>query len=167
VTATIAPASRGGLLLRVVVAGLAFFALAAVVFALAVRVPTRSPGPGWVRGAAVSVVRHRGVVQVPLAHAFLVSDGTSRPIALYDRSPQMGERIRYCRASGWFEDPAHGSKFDGLGRYAVGPAPRGMDRFEVDLVDGVAWIDTSAILAGPARGAPTTPPAGPFCVRAG
>ncbi len=42
---------------------------------------------------------------------------------------------------GWDEQaheylcPCHGSRFDATGRYLVGPAPRDMDRFAVEVVD--------------------------------
>ena len=162
--ATFVPATRGGLLLRVVVVGIALVIGIALVVAIAVRVPQRSPGEGWVRGAAVSVVRHRGVVFVEGPGAFLVSTGPSHVVAFSDRTPHLGERLRYCPTSGWFEDPAHGAKFDGLGRYALGPALRGMDRFAVEVVDGVVWIDPTDVTPGLPKGTPTTPPAGPFCV---
>jgi hypothetical protein len=137
VTTTLVPTTRGGLLLRVVLVALALIVTSVLVLIATIRPAARTPGPGWVRGAALSTVRERGVLHVPLARAFLVATGPSRVLALYDRSPQMGEPIHYCPTSGWFEDPAHGSKFDGLGRYALGPAPRGMDRFAVEIVDGV------------------------------
>lgn len=158
------PASRGGLLLRVALVGLALATAAAVAVVLALRVPPRSPGGGWVRGAAVSVVRDRGVVFVPEAGAFLVSTGPAHVVAFSDRAPHLGERLRYCPTSGWFEDPAHGAKFDGLGRYALGPALRGMDRLGLETLNGVAWVDPTRVTPGLPKGTPTTPPAGPFCV---
>jgi cytochrome b6-f complex iron-sulfur subunit len=163
---TTIPASRtrGALLLRLIVAVLALSATAAVLFLAAVRVPPRTPGPGWVRGAAMSVVRSKGVVMVPSARAFLIDTGRSSPLAVSARSPQMGETVIHCETSGWFEDPMHGSKFDQLGHYALGPAPRGLDRYAVRLLDGVAWIDPAAVTPGPPRGTPTADPTGPFCV---
>jgi hypothetical protein len=151
-------------LLRIVVAGVALAAAGIVVAAIGVGVPGRSPGPAWVRGAAMSVVRADGPVFVRSADAFLVAVGPGRAIAISARSPQMGERVRYCPSDGWFEDPAHGSKFDGLGRYVLGPAPNGLDRFAVRYVEGVVWIDPAAVTEGPPRGTPHTPPAGSFCL---
>jgi hypothetical protein len=164
VTAVLAPATKGGLLLRLVIGALALVVVGVAVAAVGVRTPGRSPGPGWVRGAAMSVVRSDGPVYVRAADAFLVATGPSRAIAVSARSPQMGERVRYCASDGWFEDPAHGSKFDGLGRYVLGPAPRGLDRLGVRPVDGVVWVDPAAMTPGPPRGTPHVPPSGPFCV---
>jgi hypothetical protein len=162
----LAPTSRGGLLLRIVVAGMALVLVGIVVATMAVGVPRRSLGPDWVRGAAMSVVRANGPVYVREAGAFLVAAGPARAVAISAHSPQMGERVRYCASDGWFEDPAHGSKFDGLGRYVMGPAPHGLDRFAVRLVDGVAWVDPHAETAGPPRGTPFERAAGRFCVPA-
>jgi hypothetical protein len=161
----LAARTRGGLLLRLVVASVALAIVGVVVVALAVRAPRPSLGGAWVRGAAMSVVRGRPVY-VRGADAYLVAVGPSRAIALLARSPQMGEPVRYCPTSGWFEDPAHGSKFDGLGRYVLGPAPHGLDRLALRLIGGVAWVDPAAVTTGPPRGTPHTRPAGPFCVHA-
>jgi hypothetical protein len=159
-----APTSRGGLFLRTVVAGIALAVVGIVVAAIGVGLPGRSPGPAWVRGAAMSVVHADGPVFVRSADAFLVAVSPGRAIAISARSPQMGEPVRYCSSDGWFEDPAHGSKFDGLGRYVLGPAPHGLDRFAVRYVDGVVWIDPAAVTEGAPRGTRHTPPTGPFCV---
>jgi cytochrome b6-f complex iron-sulfur subunit len=146
-----------------VIAAMVLGLAAVLVFVTAIRVPAQTPGPGWIRGAARSVIRAQGVVLVEEAHAFLVDTGGAIPLAVSTRSPQLGETVIYCRTSGWFEDPMHGSKFDPLGRYTVGPAPRGLDRFAVRVLDGVAWIDSAAVTPGPPRGSPTTAPAGAFC----
>ncbi len=47
----------------------------------------------------------------------------------------------------------------------MGPAPRGMDRYDLQLVDGVLVVDTSKLSTGPDRGANEylTPPKGPAC----
>lgn len=120
-------------------------------------------GADWVRVGDVEDVRARGVVSLPDLHAYVVADVTSKPITLLARSPQNGERVVYCRSSSWFEDPAHGSKFDHLGRYALGPAPRGLARMATLVQDGVVWVDPQVITLGPPRGSHQFRPAGPFC----
>jgi len=117
-----------------------------------------SPGPSWVRAGSVSEVQRRQVVYVPEARAFVVAASSTSPLALYARSPHLGERVRYCASSGWFEDRAHGAMFDGLGRYILGPAPRGLDRFEVRVIDGDVWVDTANLMLGPPRGRETLIP---------
>jgi Rieske Fe-S protein len=124
---------------------------------------SNSPGPSWVRAGSVSEVQRRQVVYVPEARAFVVASSSTSPLALYARSTHLGERIRYCASSGWFEEQAHGSMFDGLGRYILGPAPRGLDRFNVRVIDGIVWVNTSNLMLGPPRGSPDLHPSGPLC----
>lgn len=123
-----------------------------------------SPGPSWVRAGSVSEVQRRQVVYVPDARAYVVASSSTNPLALHARSPHLGEWIRYCASSGWFEDRAHGAMFDGLGRYVLGPAPRGLDRFEVRVIAGNVWVDTASLMLGPPRGPRDLHPSGPFCV---
>jgi hypothetical protein len=126
-----------------------------------------SPGPGWVRVGTLDQVRTKQVVYVAELHAYVVADPPQSPIALLARSPQMGEPVEYCPSSDWFEDPAHGSKFDRLGTYELGPAPRGLDRMASIVADGVVWVDPTEITLGPPRGEKGAAPAGPFCTANG
>jgi len=85
---------------------------------------------------------------VPLADASV--------LALYRKCPHLGCQIpQLCEQSQWFECLCHGSKYTVLGEKRDGPAPRGMDRFNVVVEDGVYIIDTSEIVAGPPIGAET------------
>jgi hypothetical protein len=106
-------------------------------------------------------------VYVAELDAYVVADPPQSPIALLARSPQMGEPVEYCPSSDWFEDPAHGSKFDRLGRYELGPAPRGLDRMASIVADGVVWVDPTEITLGPPREEKAAAPAGPFCTANG
>lgn len=127
-----------------------------------------SPGPGWVRVGTLDQVRTKQVLYVAELHAYVVADPRQSPIALLARSPQMGEPVEYCPSSGWFEDPAYGSKFDRFGRYELGPAPRGLDRMAIVVLDGVVWVDPTEITLGPPRGEKAAAaPAGPFCTAVG
>ncbi len=123
-----------------------------------------SPGAGWVRVGPVEDVRAEGVVSLPDVPAYVVIDPPRTPVTLLARSPHLGERIVFCPSSMWFEDHAHGAKFDRLGNYILGPAPRGLDRLETLVRDGVVWVNPNDVSPGPplgSRGVPT--PAGPFC----
>jgi cytochrome b6-f complex iron-sulfur subunit len=75
--------------------------------------------------------------------------------------------VPFCKSSGRFECPCHGSVFDLGGEYVQGPAPRGMDRFELRLDNGTLVADTTKLIAGPDRGTQDflTPPLGPPCTR--
>jgi nitrite reductase/ring-hydroxylating ferredoxin subunit len=152
---------RGHGLLVVVVAA---FALGATTVLLAkVFNEFDSPGSSWVRAGSMSEVQRHRVVYVPEARAFVVASPSTNLLALYARSPHLGEAVRYCASSGWFEEQAHGSMFDGLGRYVLGPAPRGLDRFGVRVIDGSVWVDTSNLMLGSPRGSRDPHPSGPFC----
>lgn len=123
-----------------------------------------APGPGWVRVGSVQEIRTEGVVLLPDVPAYVVAEPPRTPIALLARSPHLGEQVMYCESSMWFEDPAHGDKFDRLGNYVLGPAPRGLDRLETLVQDGVVWVNPSGVMPGPPRGSyDGMPPAGPFC----
>ena len=101
-----------------------------------------------------------------------VTDGVSAEglMPLYQRCVHLGCRVPYCGSSGWFECPCHGSKYNGAGEYKQGPAPRGMDRFRIEITEGGdVLVDTSQVILGPPRGTDTlrTGQSGPFCVAPG
>jgi cytochrome b6-f complex iron-sulfur subunit len=88
---------------------------------------------------------------------------------LYQRCVHLGCRVPFCGSSKWFECPCHGSKYNEAGEYQLGPAPRGMDRFQITIDGGNVLVDTSEVILGPPRGTDTIsePPQGPFCVAPG
>ena len=90
-------------------------------------------------------------------------------MSLYQRCVHLGCRVPFCNSSKWFECPCHGSKYNNAGEYKLGPAPRGLDRFQMAVVDGSVIVDTSTIKLGPPRGTNTTdqPLEGPYCVATG
>jgi hypothetical protein len=124
-----------------------------------------APGPDWVRAGSVSDLQREHVVYLSEPKVFVV-DAPTGPLAMSAFDPHLGERILFCRSSGWFEDPQSGSKYDGLGYYTLGPSPRGMDRVGVRVVDGDVWVIPVRVTAGPPRGAKEPePPLGPPCNR--
>ena len=90
-------------------------------------------------------------------------------VALYQKCPHLGCRVPECKSSQWFECPCHGSQYNRVGEKKGGPAPRGMDRFGVSIINGVLAIDTGSVFAGPAIGVNTTgqEAEGPHCIGAG
>ena len=74
--------------------------------------------------------------------------------------------VPWCDSSGQFECPCHGSVFNRLGEYRRGPAPRGMDRLAVEVVDGVALVDVGTVTLGdpPSVESIDEPPKGPECL---
>jgi Rieske Fe-S protein len=135
----------------------------AAVLAVVARSNTSDGLPqGWVRVASVDVIQRRGVVHSRAARAFAVST-PSGIVALIARSTQLGEPLTYCPSSGFFRDRSHGSLFDSQGRYVLGPAPRGLDRFATHVLGGVVYADTSNIYLGPPRGSHDPVPDGGVC----
>ena len=102
---------------------------------------------------------------VPQGRLFVANTGTVI-YALSQKCPHLGCRVPYCDSSGWFECPCHGSKYDIGGEWIEGPAPRGMDRFDLKLVAGNLIADTATVIDGPARGAKRwySPAKGPSCL---
>ncbi len=83
-------------------------------------------------------------------------------LALWRKCPHLGCQVpQLCGESQWFECLCHGSKYTVLGEKRDGPAPRGMDRFEVVVEDGVYVADTRQVVAGPPPGTVTFDERGP------
>ncbi len=71
-------------------------------------------------------------------------------LALWRKCPHLGCQVpQLCAESQWFECLCHGSKYTVLGEKRDGPAPRGMDRFEVIVENGVYIVDTRQVVSGP------------------
>ncbi|MGI9624458.1 MAG: ubiquinol-cytochrome c reductase iron-sulfur subunit [Acidimicrobiales bacterium] len=78
-------------------------------------------------------------------------------VALFQKCPHLGCRVPSCLTSQWFECPCHGSQYNQVGEKRGGPAPRGMDRFAMDVNDdNVFVVDTGTIIQGPPIGTNTT-----------
>lgn len=89
--------------------------------------------------------------------------------ALYQTCPHLGCRVPECTTSQWFECPCHGSQYNRVGEKKGGPAPRGMDRFPMEVnAAGELIVDTGTIIQGPPIGVNTTgqEAEGPNCVGA-
>ncbi|REK24966.1 MAG: ubiquinol-cytochrome c reductase iron-sulfur subunit [Actinobacteria bacterium] len=119
-------------------------------------------------------------VFIPEARAYIVPAPTSLSaqyegksveggglMALFQRCVHLGCRVPWCAPSQGFECPCHGSKYNSIGEYFAGPAPRNLDRFVVEVVGGRFIIKTGTILETPR--APTLSvnyPQGPSCIGA-
>jgi cytochrome b6-f complex iron-sulfur subunit len=120
-----------------------------------------------------------GRLEVPEARALIVRydpsqdpDGRYADItnetgfmALYQKCVHLGCKVPWCAESQWWECPCHGSKYNRWGEWQDGPAPRGLDRFAVELVEGQVVIDTSTVVEGPPRSVSVLnqPAEGPHC----
>lgn len=124
---------------------------------------------GKVRSVAPEAVPETGVVEVPAARAYLARIN-GEVVAMSEKCTHLGCRVPYCASSNQFECPCHGSVFNRAGDFRTGPAPRGMDRYPVELgEDGLLYIDTGSTIEGPAPGSEVIdePPAGPNCANEG
>jgi cytochrome b6-f complex iron-sulfur subunit len=90
-------------------------------------------------------------------------------IALWQKCPHLGCRVPECATSQWFECGCHGSQYNRVGEKKGGPAPRGMDRFAMEVSGNQFSVDTGTVIEGPPIGTNTTgqEAEGPHCVSGG
>ncbi len=91
-------------------------------------------------------------------------------VALFQTCPHLGCRVPECKTSQWFECPCHGSQYNQVGEKKAGPAPRGMDRFPMQVSAASELIvDTGDVIQGPPIGTNTTgqEAEGPHCLSSG
>jgi cytochrome b6-f complex iron-sulfur subunit len=100
------------------------------------------------------------------AYAPVISGMEEGFVALYQKCVHLGCRVPWCQSSQWFECPCHGSKYNRVGEKQGGPAPRGLDRFPLEVSGGSLVVDTGVIVIGPPIGTNTTnqSPEGAPCV---
>jgi cytochrome b6-f complex iron-sulfur subunit len=132
--------------------------------------------PEWAEGLPYNFQQKIFIVNVPAAKARVEGGGSvSSPVedpgtdvgidipatdrsvlALYRKCPHLGCQVpQLCDQSQWFECLCHGSKYTVLGEKRDGPAPRGMDRFVMEVEDGVYYINSGEIEDGPPVGTET------------
>jgi cytochrome b6-f complex iron-sulfur subunit len=96
-----------------------------------------------------------------------VSVATDGLMALYMRCVHLGCRVPWCAPSQGFECPCHGSRYNAIGEYFGGPAPRNLDRFVVENRGGNFVIRTGSIIETPrAPELSIQYPQGPSCISA-
>ena len=120
---------------------------------------------GKVRAVPIDAVPESGVIEVPAARAYLVRI-QGEVVAMSEKCTHLGCRVPYCPTSNQFECPCHGSIFNRAGEFRAGPAPRGLDRYPIEVDEtGMIFIDTGDAEAGPPPGAETIdePATGPAC----
>jgi cytochrome b6-f complex iron-sulfur subunit len=122
--------------------------------------------PDWSRGLPYIYNPARlFIVNVPAGQARVegggdvaepISDPGPDVLALWRKCPHLGCQVpQLCEASQWFECLCHGSQYTILGEHRAGPAPRGLDRFPVELDGDVYVVDTRQIENGPPPGTVT------------
>lgn len=119
--------------------------------------------PAFIPDARAYVVPAPVEASEQLAEQDLVAGGL---MALYQRCVHLGCRVPWCDDSQGFECPCHGSKYNSIGEYFAGPAPRNLDRFAVSVSDaGRLIIRTGVIVETPrAISQSVSYPQGPSCI---
>lgn len=117
--------------------------------------------PATALAKAESTYSFYPLVQPGLANGF---------VALFQTCPHLGCRVPDCTTSQWFECPCHGSQYNQVGEKKGGPAPRGMDRFPMEVTAANELVvDTGTVIQGPPIGTNTTgqEAEGPNCLSDG
>lgn len=127
------------------------------------RIPVRIP-EGGVSLVLWDPTREAQAANYGEDHATLGDVGL---MALYtQRCVHLGCAVPWCQSSQWWECPCHGSRYNRLGEWVGGPAPRGLDRFASSVDDdGVLIVDFGDLRTGPSRtgNALEQPKEGPNC----
>jgi cytochrome b6-f complex iron-sulfur subunit len=126
-------------------------------------------GIGTMDEVRETITAGSGAMYVAEARSWVVPTGGDGAglLALYQKCTHLGCRVPWCATSKRFECPCHGAVFNRVGEYVAGPAPRGLDRFPIEVdADGLVVIDTSDVVEGPADDVLTVDgePAGAVCI---
>ena len=119
--------------------------------------------PAFIPSARAYVLPFNDEGQSQFSDSGTIADGL---VAVYQRCVHLGCRVPWCNTSQGFECPCHGSKYNMLGEYYAGPAPRNLDRFIVSVNSaGKFIIDTGSIIESPrAAGMSIKYPQGLSCI---
>jgi cytochrome b6-f complex iron-sulfur subunit len=83
-----------------------------------------------------------GSVSHVAAGQFFISRLDEGLLAMWHRCTHLGCTVPWIEAEGRFNCPCHGSIFNTRGEVLAGPAPRPMDLFAIQILDGEVWVDT-------------------------
>ncbi len=67
-------------------------------------------------------------------------------LALYHRCTHLGCTVPWRDDEGLFHCPCHNSIYTTTGELVSGPAPRPMDLFPIEIVDGAVVVDTGTVI---------------------
>jgi len=139
------------------IAALLASVLMLIVVGFAVAWPTGSKVDqvGWFNAGPTSDFAVNKPVRFPDHLFWLVRLDSGEFVALLTRSPYRGCTVpwrpdfEFMGKKGWFRDPCHNDTFTIDGSHVFGPAPRGMDRFPVRVVDGAVRVKVRTVILGP------------------
>jgi cytochrome b6-f complex iron-sulfur subunit len=128
--------------------------------------PENNFKPKFIAEGRFWLTYYEGTGDAPVYLAVGAQD--TKLLALYRKCVHLGCSVPHCGTSMLFECPCHGSKYRLNGEYYGGPAPRGLDRFPIEVSGDSVMVDTGALQVGPPRGTNTweafSEPKGPLCV---
>lgn len=107
-------------------------------------------------------------VRFPGQRLWLVKLESGEVLALSQKSPHLGCTVTYRPEfefeghTGWFRDPCSGSNWDLTGVKYSGPAPRGLDRYQVRILGGGVQAHLSRLIAGPVGASQGREPVTPY-----
>lgn len=87
------------------------------------------------------------VTAVPQGHFYIsrLEDGSA--LAMWWRCTHLGCTVPWVAAEKEFHCPCHGSLFNTKGEVTGGPAPRPLDLFPIQVVNGKVVVDTGSPIA--------------------
>jgi len=122
----------------------------------------RTNEAGTVVAGTVEDLRSREVIYLADHRIFVVATEVGF-LAISDDARHVGDRVLYCREDETFFSPAHGERFDRLGRYLGGPAQGDLGRYPASIEDDLVVVDLTAGPDLPPRSVESIPPSGPPC----
>jgi menaquinol-cytochrome c reductase iron-sulfur subunit len=116
--------------------------------------PGSNKKTGWIDAGETSSLRPGTPVQVPIQRIWLdgwrirnvremawVVVGPDRSITAFSSfCTHLGCAYRWREDKALFECPCHGSWFSKSGQVVSGPAPRGLDRYDVKVDENRLWL---------------------------
>lgn len=152
------PEPRSRINLRKPLLPLASALLALVAAVVAVYFLTQSDEPPFVVAGNADDFEVGEPVRNAEHNFYIVKLDSGEFLALYQKDPHLGCTVpwrpdfEFQGKTGYFRNPCHGETYDIEGNLLFGPAPRGLDRFPVEIVNGEVRVDTETLICGP--GAP-------------
>jgi Rieske Fe-S protein len=137
--------------------------IGAVAMILLFSFPSNAGEPRWVNAGKADDFELRQPVRNVEHRFWLIKLDEGNFLALLTRDPHLGCAVPwrpdfvFDGKKGWFRNPCHGQTYDLTGRCFFGPCERGMDRFQVSLVNGNVLVDTRTVVLGPPLGSEYSP----------
>ena len=107
--------------------------------------PTVQPGAfgGKVSAGNVNEFQLGSVSTVREMHGFVSRIGPEGVLVMSWRCPHLGCTVPWVQAENRFNCPCHGSLYNVKGEVIGGPAPRPLDLYPAEVVNGELVVDTS------------------------